>query len=50
MNDRASVSADGRYVAFASAASNLVPGQMSKGLQVLVRDLASGTHHAGQQR
>ena len=37
-----SISADGRFVAFASGASNLVPGDTS-GLDVFVRDRWSGT-------
>ncbi|MBI4728411.1 MAG: PD40 domain-containing protein [Acidobacteria bacterium] len=39
----ASVSADGRYVAFASAASNLVPGDANGRADSFVRDLAGGT-------
>jgi Tol biopolymer transport system component len=40
----AAISADDRYVAFTSAASNLVPGGTSGGLNnVFVRDLAAGT-------
>lgn len=34
----ADVSADGRYVAFASSASNLVPGDTNRGTDVFVRD------------
>jgi Tol biopolymer transport system component len=40
----AAISADDRYVAFTSAASNLVPGGTSGGVNnVFVRDLAAGT-------
>ncbi|MFF7680456.1 S8 family serine peptidase [Actinacidiphila glaucinigra] len=38
-----SVSADGRYVAFQSAAGNLVPGDTDGGLDVFVRDTLTGT-------
>ena len=37
------ISADGRYVAFESDASNLVPGDTNEGWDVFVRDLRSGT-------
>jgi Tol biopolymer transport system component len=37
-----SISADGRYVAFASRARNLDPAARSGGLQVYVRDLVAG--------
>ena len=37
------ISADGRYVAFASIASNLVPGDTNGTDDVFVRDLRSGT-------
>ena len=37
-----SISADGRYVAFDSDASNLVPGDTNGTLDVFVRDLQSG--------
>jgi TolB protein len=36
------ISADGRFVAFSSAASNLVPGDTNGTRDVFVRDLASG--------
>ncbi len=36
------ISADGRYVAFASFASNLVPGDTSEALDVFVHDRATG--------
>src|SRR4051794_39154446 len=38
----ASISADGRYVAFTSAASNLVVGDTNNGFDMFVRDLRSG--------
>ncbi|MBM7171212.1 PD40 domain-containing protein [Streptomyces sp. G44] len=38
-----SISADGRYVAYTSAASNLVPGDTNAAEDVFVRDLTSGT-------
>ena len=38
-----SVSADGRYVAFYSNATNLVPGGSNGNYQVFVRDLQAGT-------
>ena len=38
-----SISADGRYVAFSSAADNLVPGDTNQVLDVFLRDLQSGT-------
>ena len=41
-NDRASISADGRYVAFASIANNLVPGDTNDFSDVFVRDRARG--------
>ncbi len=37
-----SISADGRYVAFESAASNLVPGDNNGGADVLLRDRETG--------
>ena len=37
------ISPDGRYVAFASAASNLVPYDTNGWLDIFVRDLATGT-------
>jgi len=37
------ISADGRYVAFASAASNLVPGDINNAGDVFVRDRGTGT-------
>lgn len=37
------ISADGRYVAFASLATNLVPGDTNAGTDVFVRDRQSGT-------
>ncbi len=38
-----SISADGRYVAFQSNASNLVPGDTNRFLDVFVRDRVAGT-------
>jgi Tol biopolymer transport system component len=38
----ASISADGRYTAFVSLASNLVPGDTNKGCGVFVRDNSTG--------
>ena len=40
---QAEISADGRVVAFASTASNLVPGDLNGFADVFVRDLAAGT-------
>jgi len=37
-----SMSADGRFIAFASSAANLVAGQTGSGLQVFVRDTCAG--------
>ena len=37
------MSADGRYVAFLSSASDLVPGDADGGEDIFVRDLATGT-------
>ena len=42
-SDEPAISADGRYVAFQSWASNLVPGDAAGRRDVFVRDLASGT-------
>jgi hypothetical protein len=42
-SDGPSVSADGRFVAFYSGASNLVPGDTNENGDVFVRDLLSGT-------
>jgi trimeric autotransporter adhesin len=38
----ASISADGRFIAFASSAANLVTGQTGSGFQVFVRDTCAG--------
>src|SRR5690242_20164986 len=38
-----SISADGRYVAFQSYASDLVPGDGNGGVDIFVRDLAAGS-------
>ena len=42
-SNRASISADGRYVVFDSYASNLVPGDTNGINDVFVRDLLTGT-------
>ena len=42
-SDNASISADGRYVAFSSGASNLVVGDTNGFYDVFVRDRQSGT-------
>jgi Tol biopolymer transport system component len=42
-NGSASISADGRYVAFTSAASNLVSGSIAGPVGVFVHDLKTGT-------
>lgn len=42
MPTRQTISSDGRYVAFASMASNLVPGDTNGGNDVFVRDLVEG--------
>jgi Tol biopolymer transport system component len=39
---RPALSADGRFVAFESAASNLVPGDTNRSVDVFVRDLETG--------
>ena len=39
----ASISADGRYLAFVSFAENIVPGDSNGNLDVFVRDLVAGT-------
>ncbi len=41
--DLTSISADGRYVAFESGASNLVPGDTNNSYDIFVRDLQGGT-------
>lgn len=46
-SDFPSISGDGRYVAFSSAASNLVPGQ--KAVQIYVRDLVAGATVCGSR-
>ena len=38
-----SISADGRYVAFRSAASNLAPGDTNRAIDVFVHDGTTGT-------
>ncbi|MCB0978177.1 MAG: PD40 domain-containing protein [Acidimicrobiales bacterium] len=40
---RPSISSDGRYVAFSSAASNLVPDDTNGSIDVFVRDVVAGT-------
>lgn len=42
-SERPSISADGRYVAFASAATNLVAGDTNGTVDVFVRDRVAGT-------
>ena len=42
-SDKPSISADGRYVAFMSMASNLVPGDTNAAADVFVRDRQTGT-------
>ena len=42
-SDRPSISADGRYIAFASAATNLVPNDTNGTVDVFVRDRVAGT-------
>ena len=42
-SDDASISADGRYVAFESHASNLVAGDTNNGYDIFVRDRQAGT-------
>ena len=42
-SDTASVSSDGRYVAFASSATNLVAGDTNGQRDVFVRDMSTGT-------
>jgi hypothetical protein len=42
-NDRASITADGRLVAFMSLADNLVPGDTNLAADVFVRDRLTGT-------
>ena len=41
-SDHASISADGRYVAFASLAENFVPGDTNLATDIFVRDRAAG--------
>lgn len=42
-SDRVSISGDGRYVAFSSMATNLVPGDTNDTSDIFVRDLVTGT-------
>jgi fibronectin type 3 domain-containing protein len=42
-SDQAVISADGRYVAFTSKASNLVPGDLNGKSDVFIEDLQTGT-------
>jgi uncharacterized repeat protein (TIGR01451 family) len=42
-NDRASMTADGRFVTFMSFADNLVPGDTNQAADVFVRDRVTGT-------
>ena len=41
-SEAASISADGRYVAFASSASNLVPGDTNGWTDIFVKDMSTG--------
>ncbi len=43
------LSADGRFVVFQSLASDLVATDTNGTGDVFVRDLQTGTHHAGQR-
>jgi len=43
MSERPSISADGRYVAFGSIASSLVPGDTNSSYDVFLRDRLAGT-------
>jgi archaellum component FlaF (FlaF/FlaG flagellin family) len=45
----AAISADGRYVTFSSAASNLVPGDTNNSADVFVRDLRPGPQPANNK-
>jgi hypothetical protein len=49
-SETSSVSADGRFLAFASTATNLVDGDTNGQEDVFLRDLATGTTTAGQRR
>jgi Tol biopolymer transport system component len=42
-SEDATISADGRYVAFSSNAANLVPGATAREDEIFVKDLATGT-------
>src|SRR5438874_13143933 len=42
-NDRASITPDGRFVAFMSLADNLVPGDVNQVADIFVRDRLAGT-------
>jgi archaellum component FlaF (FlaF/FlaG flagellin family) len=42
-SNEVSISADGRLVAFSSAASNLVPGDTNNSIDIFVRDLSTNT-------
>jgi Tol biopolymer transport system component len=44
MSSEPAVSADGRYVAFSSLATNLAPGDTNNAMDVFVRDLQLGTN------
>ena len=43
ISENASISADGRFVAFTSSATNLVSGDMNAAQDIFVRDIQSGT-------
>lgn len=42
-SDHPTISADGRYVAFVSAASNLIPGDTNNANDIFLRDIQAGT-------
>ena len=48
-SDFPSASSDGRYVAFASVAANLVPGDTNATADIFVRDRETGSHAAGER-
>ena len=49
-SDCPAISADGRFVAFNSDATNLVPGDTNGARDVFVRDRQTGTTRAGERR
>lgn len=44
-NRRPSISGDGRFIAFQSTASNLVPGDTNQATDIFVKDMATGAIH-----